>query len=178
MADPSSPTGIGSAEVCVVVHDEQTEVEVDVDRWAALAVAALRAEGCRGGELTLTFVDTDEITALNREHMGSTGPTDVLSFPLDDGPDTVTAGPILLGDVVVCPAVAAAQAPEHAGSLDDELALLTVHGVLHVLGHDHADPADALAMRSRERAVLEAHHWRGPAPAGFRYEHDDSAADR
>ena len=116
----------------------------------------------RHGELTLTFVDRDEIAALNREHLGKDGPTDVLSFPLDaaaEAPggagvpdrrfaserrDPSTADPslgvpVLLGDVVVCPAVAAEQAPSHAGTLDDELALLVVHGVLHVLGHDHAD---------------------------------------
>ena len=79
--------------------------------------------------------------------------------------------PVLLGDVVVCPEVAAAQAPEHAGTLDDELALLVVHGVLHVLGHDHAELDEATTMRERERAHLEAHHWAHSAPPGFRQEH-------
>ena len=96
--------------------------------------------------------------------------TDVLSFPLDD--DEPQPGvPVLLGDVVVCPAVAADQASSHAGTLDDELALLVVHGVLHVLGHDHAEPAETATMRARELALLEAHHWHGPAPGGFRQEH-------
>ena len=82
-------------------------------------------------------LDRDEIAALNVEHLGKAGPTDVLSFPLDD--DEPQPGvPVLLGDVVVCPAVAADQALSHAGTLDDELALLVVHGVLHVLGHMHA----------------------------------------
>jgi probable rRNA maturation factor len=81
--------------------------------------------------------------------------------------------PLLLGDVVVCPAVAARQAPHHAGNVDDELALLVVHGVLHVLGHDHDLPDTTTAMRARELELLEAHHWRGPAPAGFRQEHDE-----
>jgi probable rRNA maturation factor len=79
--------------------------------------------------------------------------------------------PVLLGDVVVCPEVAAAQAPEHAGTLDDELALLVVHGVLHVLGHDHAELGEATTMRAQERAHLEAHHWGHPAPPAFRQEH-------
>ena len=78
--------------------------------------------------------------------------------------------PVLLGDVVVCPAIAAAQAADHAGTLDDELALLVVHGVLHVLGHDHAEPDETAADARRERALLEAHHWHGPAPAAFRQE--------
>ena len=60
--------------------------------------------------------------------------------------------------MVVCPAVAARQAPEHAGSYDDELALLVVHGVLHVLGMDHADPTEAAAMQARERELLDRYH--------------------
>ena len=128
----------------VVTSDEQgaaDAVAVDTARWSALATAVLAAEGA-AGELTLTFVDRDEIAALNAEHLGETGPTDVLSFPLDTAGDAPSPGvPVLLGDVVVCPAVAADQAPAHAGTLDDELALLVVHGVLHVLGHDHAEPA-------------------------------------
>ena len=172
MADSPSPTGVEApVEVSVVVTDDQTDVPIDANRWAALAADALRAEG-RAGELTLTFVDRDEITALNGEHMGRSEPTDVLSFPLDDDPDAVPVGPVLLGDVVVCPAVAAEAAPTHAGTLDDELALLTVHGVLHVVGHDHAHAEERAVMRSRELAILEAHHWHGPAPTGFRQEHD------
>jgi probable rRNA maturation factor len=65
---------------------------------------------------------------------------------------------LLLGDVVVCPAVAARQAPKHAGTYDDELALLVVHGVLHVLGHDHAEPDETVAMRARERDLLARFH--------------------
>ena len=112
--EPSSTSGVAT----VVVSDEQTEVEVDADRWAQLATAVLRAEG-RVGELTLTFVDRDEIAALNAEHMGKDGPTDVLSFPLDSFDETAgeLPGPVLLGDVVVCPAVARDAAPTHAGSL-------------------------------------------------------------
>jgi probable rRNA maturation factor len=178
MGEPPSPTATTIAgmppaepgdEAVVVGADEQSDVAVDVDRWVALARAVLVSEG-RRGELTLTFVDRDEIAALNAEHLGKDGPTDVLSFPLDD--DAPQPGvPVLLGDVVVCPAVAAAQAATHAGTLDDELALLVVHGVLHVVGHDHAEPDETAAMRARELALLEAHHWGGPAPAAFRQEH-------
>ena len=166
MVEPPSPTG-----VTVVVSDEQADVSVDASRWAALAEAVLASEG-RRGELTLTFVDRDEIAALNAEHMGVAGATDVLSFPLDAAPeaDLAMPGPVLLGDVVVCPAVAADSAHDHAGTLDDELALLVVHGVLHVLGHDHADPAETTAMRARELDHLMRHHWHGPAPSAFRQE--------
>jgi probable rRNA maturation factor len=162
--------------VTVVVADEQDDVEIDVDRWAALARAVLLDEGYVG-ELTLNFVDRDDIAALNAEQRGVEGPTDVLSFPLDgdlDPADLPVAGlPILLGDVVICPAVAAGAAPDHAGSLDDELALLVVHGVLHVLGHDHAEPDDTERMQARELHHLENWHWDGPAPQGFSLTHVD-----
>ncbi len=173
MADPSSPTGVDApAPVRVVAADEQTELRLDAMRWADLATAVLRSEG-RVGELTLTFVDRDEIAALNEEHLGKVGPTDVLSFPLDDDPSDVAAGPVLLGDVVICPGVAAEAAAGHAGTVDDELALLTVHGVLHVLGHDHAEPDERAVMQAAELEHLRTHHWNGPAPAGFRQEHID-----
>jgi probable rRNA maturation factor len=142
---------------------------IDTERWQRLAVAVLQDEAAEG-ELTLTFVDADDIADLNATHMGTTGPTDVLSFPLDD--EGMPGVPVLLGDVVVCPAVAAAQSGDHAGTFDDELALLVVHGVLHVLGYDHAEPDEEARMRSREHELLVDHHWRGPAPPGFRHEQD------
>jgi probable rRNA maturation factor len=173
----------------VFCADEQHDVPVDLVRWQALALEVLRAQGVRGlAELSLLFVTEAEITGLNERFMGKAGPTDVLSFPIDAeladvvlaapspsrGPDRAPPDlgdmPILLGDVVICPTVAARQAPEHAGNLDDELALLVVHGVLHVLGHDHADEEERTAMRARELELLQAHHWRGPVPAGFRQE--------
>ena len=142
---------------------------IDLERWTRLAESAAVDEG-GVGELTLAFVDRDEIAELNAVHMGHEGPTDVLSFPMDDEPQPGV--PILLGDIVVCPDVAAAQCTEHAGTIDDELALLIVHGVLHVLGHDHADVDETTVMRAREIELLCRHHWRGPAPSGFRQTHD------
>src|SRR4030095_14524777 len=126
-------------------------------------------------ELSLLFVDEPTIAELNARFMDADGPTDVLAFPIDDPvvagrwPDAGTAGPdrddpepgdlpLLLGEVVVCPKVARRQAPEHAGSYDDEMALLVVHGVLHVLGHDHAEPDETAVMQARERALLDEFH--------------------
>lgn len=170
--------------------DEQSDVELDLEQWQRLALAALLDEGVRGlCELSVLFVNEDDMADLNVLHMGAAGPTDVLAFPIDAhdvtalvdgsgpsrGPDRAPVDPgdlpLLLGDVVVCPAVAARQASDHAGTLDDELALLIVHGVLHVLGHDHGEPDEAELMRRREREILERHHWRGTAPATFRQEH-------
>jgi probable rRNA maturation factor len=163
-----------TAPASVVCADERSDggelLPLDVDRWAALADAVLDAQDARG-ELTVTFVDIADIAELNAEHMGKEGPTDVLSFPLDDG-DVVPGVPALLGDVVVCPEVALAQFADHAGTFDDEIALLIVHGILHVLGHDHAEPDEADVMRARELDLLTALHWHGPAPAGFRQTHD------
>jgi probable rRNA maturation factor len=163
-------------EVQVFGADEHHAAPVDVDRWVTLAREVLVAEGVRGeAELSLLFVDEDAIAELNRRFLDAEGPTDVLAFPIDDPiasgrwPDAGTAGPdrddpepgdlpLLLGDVVVCPAVAERQAPQHAGSYADELALLVVHGVLHVLGHDHAEPDETAAMQARERELLERFH--------------------
>ena len=165
-------------EVEVFGSDEQNAEAVDVGRWVALARDVLIAEGVRGeAELSLLFVDEDAIADLNHRFMDETGPTDVLAFPIDERaissrwPDAAASGPdrddydvddlpLLLGDVVVCPAVAARQAPEHDSSYEDELALLVVHGVLHVLGHDHAAPDEAAAMRERERDLLQRFHHR------------------
>jgi probable rRNA maturation factor len=146
----------------------------------------LTAEGVRGNtELTLIFVDERTMTELNAQYMGNSYPTDVLSFPLDaveavrtPGPGAMSKSPdhqpldlsdhpLLLGDVVVCPSVAAKQAPNHAGNLDDEIALLVVHGILHVLGNDHDTPSSEAAMHAREKLHLESLHWGHETPAAF-----------
>lgn len=148
----------------IVVSDEQSDVVVDVDRWRGLAAAVLTDLGVtHPTEVGLTFVDRETITALNRTHMGSDRPTDVLSFPIDD-PGEADDAPTLLGDVVICPEVADHNAPDHAGTLEDELALLLVHGLLHLRGHDHAEHDDAVIMRDREASLLAAHH--RPLPVG------------
>lgn len=195
MGDPSRPRLSGSSRVGgdgdpeVFCADEQDDVPLDLERWQRLALLVLRDQGVRGlAELSLLFVGETEISELNEQYMGKAGPTDVLAFPLDGhdvthavieagasrGPDRAPLDPgdmpLLLGDVVLCPVIAERQAPTHAGTLDDELALLVVHGILHVLGHDHATDDEAAAMRSIERQMLEAHHWGGPAPAAFRQE--------
>src|SRR5436190_306364 len=77
---------------------------------------------------------------------------------------------VFVADVVLSPAVAERQAATHAGTVDDEVALLVVHGILHVLGHDHAEPDEAATMRRRELELLETLHWQGAAPADFQQE--------
>lgn len=178
----------GDGDTEVGCSDEQTEVPIDLERWRALAAAVLDDLGVRGAtELSLSFVDAETMAEMNAVHMGASGPTDVLAFPIDapdltatPSPGQVTRGPgrtrvdhgdlpVILGDVVVCPSVAVRQAPIHAGSVDDEIALLVVHGVLHVLGLDHDTPESEAIMHATERRLLEAHHWRAAAPSGFRH---------
>lgn len=163
----------------VTVHcsDEQGQVPIDLERWRLLAEEVLSQEQ-QHGELSLTFVDVDEMAELNSEFMGQQGPTDVLSFPLDADLDlgsrpAVPGMPVMLGDVVICPEVAQRAAADHAGTLIDEIALLVVHGILHVLGHDHDEEPRTSIMRSRELELLEACHWKGPAPSGFSQLHSD-----
>jgi probable rRNA maturation factor len=160
----------------VFAADEQTALPVDTMRWVHLAQAVLVSEGVRGeAELSLLFVDEVSIGDLNKRFLGKDGPTDVLAFPIDEepvesgrNPDSGGTGPgftsdldelpTLLGDVVICPAVAARNAPEHAGTYEDELALLVVHGVLHLLGMDHLEDDEAEAMEARERELLARYH--------------------
>jgi len=147
----------------VIVDDERDDPDpaqpVDVSRWEALVADVLFAEGLgdRLVEVHLHFVDEPSIEVLNRDHMNGSGPTDVLAFPVDDPAEVPVDVPVLLGDVVVCPSVAARQAPEHAGDYHAELALLVVHGVLHLLGDNHADPEQAAAMQTKERGHLARH---------------------
>lgn len=135
---------------------------VDLDALADLLARVLAAEGVSGAaEASLQLVSPDAIAELKAEHLGDSGPTDVLSFPID-GPEPPVGDPgdrsegdWLVGDVVVCPEVASAQAAGHAGDLPSELALLVTHGGLHLCGWDHAEDEQRAAMWERERELLE-----------------------
>jgi probable rRNA maturation factor len=158
----------------VFAADEQSAQPVDAMRLVRLAKHVLAEQGVKAdAELSMLFVDEEAMAELNKRFLGKEGPTDVLAFPIDDddvveggrSPDSLGPGPgadpdpsdppNLLGDVVVCPAVAARNAPNHAGTYDDELALLVVHGILHILGMDHVDSEEAEAMERREQELLD-----------------------
>ncbi len=131
---PATPT--------VLVSDRQSNpLSRSLARSLAdLAVGTLAAEGSGEIELSLSFVDEPEMADLHERYLGEAGPTDVLSFPLgEDG---------LLGDVVVCPAVAAGNNPDR----DAELRLLVVHGVLHLIGYDHEGDEERAVMWSKQEA--------------------------
>ena len=164
----------------VFAADEQEDHPIVVARWAELSQKVLAARGVKGEtEVSLLFVDEDAIAALNEQFLGKSGPTDVLSFPIEDepgptgrSPDLGGSGPgtspeegslTLLGDVVICPSVAARNAAEHDVSLDDEVALLVVHGLLHLLGMDHEGDAEAERMEALEQQLL-SRYYRTEAP--------------
>jgi probable rRNA maturation factor len=159
----------------IYAADEQHQFAIDLEQWVALANGALVDEGVRGlCEVSLIFTDEVTIASLNQQFMGHDGPTDVLSFPIEGEPDPTgrvpDAGgtgpgeppapeiPTLLGDIVICPSVAARNAVEHECPFDDEIALLVVHGVLHLLGWDHVVDEEAERMESRERELLARHY--------------------
>jgi probable rRNA maturation factor len=111
-------------------------------------------------ELSMVLLDTSAMADLHMRWMDLPGPTDVMSFPMDElepggRPDAPDPGPAMLGDIVLCPPFAAEQATAAGHTLGQELALLTVHGVLHLLGYDHAEPDEEKEMFALQRQLLE-----------------------
>ena len=158
-ADGDSGPRPSDSDLCrevVVVSDRQQDLLVTQDRWARLLRRVLAEEHVAvPWEAGLSFVAADEMAELNAAHRGIDRPTDVLAFGADDGsaPRAVDE-PRLVGDVVICPAVAASNAAAHGKHVDDELALLVVHGALHLLGYDHIDDTEAQIMERREQELL------------------------
>jgi len=139
----------------VFFADEQT-LEVDGDDLVALAHLVLEERRVPDDmEVALLLVDEPTIAGLNEQHLGHDGPTDVLAFPMDEPGESPLAGPAILGDVVLCPAVAHAQAQARGLDPHDELQLLTVHGLLHLLGMDHAEPDEEREMVALTAVLLE-----------------------
>jgi len=131
---------------------------LDLSAFERLAAFALEREDApQNSELSIAIVEIIEMADLNERYRGKSGPTDVLSFGCDD-PCAVLAPdePVTLGDVVIAPEVAEAQAAEYGHTVEEELNLLLVHGVLHLLGYDHESDEDASAMQLREQAILLA----------------------
>jgi len=143
-------------EISVQV-DEAGADEVPVELLTRLAHSVLASERQpQGTGLTIVIVDDARMQALNREYRDVDAPTDVLAFPTREGPDFVVpeGEELYVGDVVIALPTASAQAAKAGHTLGDELALLTVHGCLHLLGYDHADEADSARMWARQAEVL------------------------
>ena len=142
MADDDQPP--------LILVDDRQSIPVDTEGLVALAREALVGEGAPNSELSVSFVTEDEMADLHLRYLNEEGPTDVLSFPQDDD---APKGPRLLGDVVIAPSVAARNQPDDPAA---ELRLLLVHGILHLLGHDHDDEAERAAMWARQERYAKA----------------------
>lgn len=147
----------GTKTVSVDVNDESGS-DVDVDRLSALSRFLLdRLRVHPLAELSVVLVDTDTMASHHRQWMDEDGPTDVMAFPMDElRPGTEDEEPEagLLGDVVLCPEVARSQAATAGHSTAHELDLLCTHGVLHLLGYDHAEPDEQREMFDLQARLL------------------------
>jgi probable rRNA maturation factor len=142
-------------QISIVSHREPEPL--DLTAFERLAEFVLdREEAPTYAELSIAIVDLAEMTELNTKYRGKEGPTDVLSFECDDLCAAEPDEPVTLGDVVIAPEIAEIQAEEYGHTVEQELNLLLVHGILHLLGYDHEDDSDAGVMQARERALLTA----------------------
>lgn len=144
----------------VFLGDEQDE-PVDAAGLRRFAALVLEAEGFAAGtEMAVILVSPAQIAEYNREFMGREGATDVLAFPLQDlepgsaPPQMANDPPLSLGDVFLCPAEIRRHAAAEEVGFEDYLYLLTVHGILHLLGYDHGEDDGADAMETREQELL------------------------
>lgn len=140
----------------------ESGVELDVAEFATLARFTLRQLRVHPqAELCLKLVDEATIAEFNHRYLGNAGPTDVLSFPMDElrpGHEGEPEEEGILGDMLLCPQYAAEQAPRFSRSVKDELHLLTIHGILHLLGYDHAETDEERAMFALQERLLA--EWR------------------
>lgn len=138
--------------------NNESAIEVDEAAIQRLAVYALDAMHVhQDAELAIVLVDEGAMEQLHVQWMDEPGPTDVLSFPMDElrpGTEEAPTPPGLLGDVVLCPQVAESQARTAGHTLLDELLLLTTHGILHLLGFDHTEPDEEKEMFGIQRDIL------------------------
>ncbi len=145
----------------------ESGVDLDVRRLSSLSRFVMdKMRVHPQAELCIKAVDEDTIALLNKQWMDSDGPTDVLAFPMDElRPGKVTEEPEegVLGDLVVCPVIAERQGVEAGHGRDAEIEMLTVHGILHLLGYDHAEADDHTEMFGLQDRLLE--EWRVPSSA-------------
>jgi len=140
--------------------NNESGVEVDTERLVQLATFALAALRIHPqAELSILLVDEATMSAYHEKFMDEPGPTDVLSFPMDEmrAPEADEEPPLgLLGDIVLCPTVTAAQAADSNRTPEEEADYLMIHGLLHLLGHDHAEPAEKKVMFDLNDKIIAA----------------------
>jgi probable rRNA maturation factor len=157
-----APSAAGESEPRVSI-EVSNESGLDVSEAELISVARFvigQMQVNPGAELSMVLLDSAAMADLHMRWMDLPGPTDVMSFPMDElepggRPDASEPGPAMLGDIVLCPQFAAEQAATAGHDLEHELALLTVHGVLHLLGYDHAEPDEEKEMFALQRRLLE-----------------------
>jgi probable rRNA maturation factor len=140
--------------------NNESGVEVDTERLLQLGDFALEALRIHPqSDLSVVLVDPDTMAAYHEKYMDEPGPTDVLSFPMDElrSPEPGEEPPMgLLGDIVLCPQVTSAQAAEFGRTPEEEADYLLIHGLLHLLGHDHAEPAEKKVMFDLNDRIIAA----------------------
>ena len=138
--------------------NNETDVQIDGAEFAALADHVLRAMHVNPmAELNIIFIEPDPMAELHLRWLDLPGPTDVMSFPMDElrpGTADHPTPPGMLGDICICPKVAARQAAESGHSAAEEMLLLATHGMLHLLGYDHATDAEREVMIALQRKLL------------------------
>ena len=149
------------AEINVYI-EKKLKVSVEETWLMSIAQKALEAEGVELAELGLVIADAKTVQQLNRTYRGADEPTDVLAFDMPSGADQKHKPPFVyppdgirhLGEIIISHPQALQQAQQQGHSIDQELALLTVHGVLHLLGYDHEQPEQGQRMRAKEEEIL------------------------
>jgi probable rRNA maturation factor len=155
LSDDGAPADEAQGPIIVQV-DDAFEAEVDAADIVAAVVAALDAEA-ESGEVTVVITSDEAVAELNEQYRATEGPTDVLSFPAqDDTPGFVIAPEMAtyLGDIIIALPYTRRQAAALERSLRDELRLLAIHGTLHLLGYDHAEPEEEAEMWAKQDAIL------------------------
>jgi len=145
------------AHAVLVTVEEAFDALVEAKFLESLAAAVIEAERVPPAELGVLVTDNETVRRLNREYAGEDASTDVLAFSMQEGEEFVSPDDVLrLGEVIISYPTALRQAKEAGRPVEDEIAHLLVHGTLHLLGYDHAEPADEQRMRAREQELLAA----------------------
>ena len=137
--------------------EKNSEINLEALEKFAKKIVEETAPTKRPLEMNVILLDPEEISELNEKHLSKSGPTDVLAFPIDE-PDSEADDPVyLMGDVCICPEVAAHQAKEKDLNFEDEIALLLTHGILHLLGYDHYEESAEVEMKKMEKSLIARH---------------------
>ena len=138
----------------IQIDDRQESIKVNSAMTRRMARRTLTSEGRPDAEVSILFIGEEEMRSMNKQYLGKNVPTDVLAFRMADG-EHPEINPSLLGDVIVSADEALIQAQARNICVNDELALYVVHGILHLLGYDDRQPAEASIMRRKQQEILK-----------------------